>query len=192
MRSILVCAAALTSGVSARRRYSTKSYKSPSSVIAGKINVHLVPHSHDDVGWLKTVDQYATGGNNSIQHANTGLTIGSVLQNLRDNSDRTFSYVEQAFFQRWVEQADDDQLAEMRAAVASGQMVFLNGAYSMHDEASPSCEGPNRALLTRALCCASRGKSEFSSSSFPNPPFPFLPTRRGHDRQHCARAPPHF
>ena len=23
-----------------------------------KLNVHLVCHSHDDVGWLKTVDQY--------------------------------------------------------------------------------------------------------------------------------------
>ena len=25
------------------------------------LTVHVIPHSHDDVGWLKTVDQYFTG-----------------------------------------------------------------------------------------------------------------------------------
>ena len=28
-----------------------------------KLNVHLICHSHDDVGWLKTVDQYYYGSN---------------------------------------------------------------------------------------------------------------------------------
>lgn len=35
--------------------------------VEGKLNVHLVPHTHDDSGWLKTMDQYFYGSNNKIQ-----------------------------------------------------------------------------------------------------------------------------
>ena len=37
-----------------------------SSTNADTIYVHLIPHSHDDVGWLKTVDEYYIGSNNFI------------------------------------------------------------------------------------------------------------------------------
>ena len=34
----------------------------PDSGEGEKIQVHIVPHTHVDTGWLKTVDQYYYGG----------------------------------------------------------------------------------------------------------------------------------
>ena len=38
-------------------------YESYSQTDPSVLNVHIVAHSHDDVGWLKTVDQYYQGSN---------------------------------------------------------------------------------------------------------------------------------
>lgn len=42
-------------------------YNTTAGPVEGKLNVHLVAHTHDDVGWLKTIDEYYVGANNSIQ-----------------------------------------------------------------------------------------------------------------------------
>ena len=49
------------------------------------ITVHLVPHTHDDVGWQVTVDQYYIG---SVQYILT-----TVIEQLQVNPDRKFIYV---------------------------------------------------------------------------------------------------
>lgn len=43
------------------------------------ITVHLIPHSHDDVGWLKTVDDYYYGGDMRTQYAGVQYTIDTVV-----------------------------------------------------------------------------------------------------------------
>jgi hypothetical protein len=47
-------------------------------------------------GWLKTVDQYYYGANNSIQHANVNSIISANILALLEDPNRRFSYVEQA------------------------------------------------------------------------------------------------
>jgi hypothetical protein len=65
------------------------------------LNVHLICHSHDDVGWLSTVDQYYT---QQVQYI-----IDSVISALEANPERKFIYVEQAFFQRWWHVQSDER-----------------------------------------------------------------------------------
>jgi len=55
------------------------------------LNVHLVPHTHDDVGWLKTVDEYYYGLNMTIQEACVRDILDTVVISLLKNPSRTFS-----------------------------------------------------------------------------------------------------
>lgn len=101
------------------------------------VHVHLVPHTHDDVGWLKTLDQYHTGSNNSIQHANVGRVITSVVESLSRDPARKFIYAEVAFFQRWWRVQSNATQAQVRKLVDAKQLTFVNGGWCMHDEAVP-------------------------------------------------------
>ncbi|XP_022885751.1 probable alpha-mannosidase At5g66150 [Olea europaea var. sylvestris] len=69
-------------------------YNTRSGIVDGKLNVHLVPHSHDDVGWLKTIDQYYVGSNNSIQGACVENVLDSVVMSLSLNPNRKFIFAE--------------------------------------------------------------------------------------------------
>ena len=48
----------------------------------GNITVHLIPHSHDDVGFIKTVDDYYYGGDLKTQIAGVQYTIDTVITEL--------------------------------------------------------------------------------------------------------------
>ncbi|XP_074562750.1 alpha-mannosidase-like, partial [Curcuma longa] len=111
-------------------------YNTSGGTVAGKINVHLVPHSHDDVGWLKTIDQYFVGSNNSIHGACIINVLDSVVGSLLKDPNRKFIFAEQAFFQRWWREQSDKTQEIVRKLVDSGQLEFINGGWCMHDEAT--------------------------------------------------------
>uniref|UniRef100_A0AAR2J2A3 Lysosomal alpha-mannosidase n=1 Tax=Pygocentrus nattereri TaxID=42514 RepID=A0AAR2J2A3_PYGNA len=100
------------------------------------LNVHLVPHTHDDVGWLKTVDQYFYGGRNYIQHAGVQYILDSVVAELQKDPARRFIYVETAFFFRWWSQQSRSTRNIVTQLVQEGCLEFVNGGWCMSDEAS--------------------------------------------------------
>ncbi|CAL8126674.1 unnamed protein product [Orchesella dallaii] len=113
----------------------TCGYSSCPKTKDGYINVHLVPHSHDDVGWLKTVDQYYYGDNNKIQLGAVQYTLDSVVSELQKSPDRRFIYVESAFFWRWWTNQDAEMQGIVTRLVNNGQLEFILGGWVMNDEA---------------------------------------------------------
>lgn len=130
-----------------------------------KLNVHLISHAHDDVGWLKTVDQYFYGQRNDFQHASVGNALDTIVQSLEVNPDRRFTFAEQAFFQRWWNEQNDERRNVTRQLVASGQLSFVLNGWAQHGKprhARSIIAGNVWASLHLSLGCA-------QSTQRPNP-----------------------
>lgn len=100
------------------------------------LNVHVVPHTHDDVGWLKTVEQYYYGLNMTIQPACVENILDSVVDSLLNFPSRTFVYVETKFFSLWWNRQSEAIQESVRGLVQNGQLSFANGGWCMQDEAT--------------------------------------------------------
>jgi len=57
------------------------------------INVHFVPHSHMDAGWLKTYDEY--------YHQEVSRLFKSVFLQLQKDAKYTYTVGDIAFFRRY-------------------------------------------------------------------------------------------
>ena len=64
------------------------------------VYVHVVPHSHDDVGWVWTIDEYYSGTQNN-EGLSVKQTINAIIEALLLDPKRKFTYVEMKYFQMW-------------------------------------------------------------------------------------------
>lgn len=60
-----------------------------------KLHVFVVPHSHNDPGWLRTFDEY-------YDYA-TKYILYNMLRNLKEHKEMRFIWAEISFFSRWYE-----------------------------------------------------------------------------------------
>ena len=76
--------------------------------------MHFIAHTHDDVGWLKTVDECYTVSDQKTQHAEVHLILTTVVEALTKDPSRKFTYVEMKFFTMWYKRQTDEVKANVK------------------------------------------------------------------------------
>lgn len=95
------------------------------------LNVYVVPHSHNDVGWLRTTQEYFDG---CVRHI-----LERVVQILYDQPDKKFIWVEIKFFEMWWKVTKKQDL--FKTILRRKQIEFVDGGWCMNDEATPTYSG---------------------------------------------------
>jgi len=67
--------------------------------------------------------------------ANVRNILDTVILQLLEDKDFTFTYVEMKFFSMWYERLSAERQAEVNMLVEEGRLHFVNAGWSMHDEA---------------------------------------------------------
>ena len=96
--------------------------------------IHVVCHTHDDPGWLWTLDDYYMGTDHC--HVSVKRILDNMVVSLSHNKERKFSYVEMSFFKRWYDKQPEKIKNKVKEFIKEGRLEIINGGWVMHDEAS--------------------------------------------------------
>jgi alpha-mannosidase len=94
--------------------------------------VHVVPHSHQDAGWIFTPEEY-------LEDRVKGI-FNSVVNYLYENPDKKFNHAEVWFFKSWYESVDEEMRNKLKTLVKDKRFEFVNGGWVASDEACPTYE----------------------------------------------------
>ena len=92
------------------------------------LTVHIVPHSHNDPGWIKTYHTYYS--------TQTKHILDTVVAALTEDPRRTFIWAEISYFSLWWDDASQQQKEQAKRLVVEKRLDFVTGGWVMNDEAS--------------------------------------------------------
>ncbi|PIC18202.1 hypothetical protein B9Z55_024180 [Caenorhabditis nigoni] len=100
------------------------------------ITAHLIPHTHDDLGWIKTVDQYFWGAKPELVPVGVQYIYNTVVEELMKDPERRFSFAETGFLWRWWTSTTDKNREQFKYLIQNGQIEMIGGGWVQNDEAT--------------------------------------------------------
>ena len=96
------------------------------------INIHIIPHTHLDPGWIRTPEEYYE--ENAIKNIFDGV-LDQLLNTT--NTQKTFVINELFFFKIWYENLSEDRKNKFKDLLKEKRIEFVSGGYVTNDEATP-------------------------------------------------------
>lgn len=94
-----------------------------------KLHVIIVPHSHNDPGWLMTYEEYFEQKTKNI--------LDTIAESLSEKPTRKFVWAETSYFYLWWKQASPGMREKMRKLIVeTKQLEIVTGGWVMTDEAN--------------------------------------------------------
>jgi alpha-mannosidase len=107
--------------------------------VYAKTKVFVILHSHNDAGWLNTVDDYYY---NYTQHV-----ISNMITFLQEYPSLRFSWAETMFLSKYLE-SHKSEIPIVKKLIESKRLEIVGGGWVQNDEALPDFELAIRQMET--------------------------------------------
>ncbi|XP_071451784.1 alpha-mannosidase 2 [Hetaerina americana] len=95
---------------------------------ARPLKVFVVPHSHNDPGWIRTFEEYFS--------TQTRKIINNMAGNIGSTPGGRFVWAEISFLDLWWQGASPEERERVKNAANTGQLEIVTGGWVMTDEAA--------------------------------------------------------
>ena len=99
-----------------------------------------MPHTHDDVGWLKTYEEYFIGAKGKNDHSMVTQILSEVVMELLRDPTMRFTYVEMKYFNMWYTRQTKKVQDDVKMLISEGRLEITMGGWVGSEESVANYE----------------------------------------------------